>query len=187
MSQIGQLMTLFMQESEETRRSTRTIVDILRDRTIMDGTERLGRRKNLQERLRLKNMVCCVSTWGLGPSTMSIQGDNDDENDENEAIDSIIHQRIDNNDVNLIPLITTNSDVQDCMIPPSPRMNLADALAAERVLRSTTEELMMENNDVNSTPSRISLMRLLEETDDQDDDETDMDQKGGSIPRKIPV
>ncbi|CAH1424495.1 unnamed protein product [Lactuca virosa] len=72
-------------ESEETERSTRTIVDLLRERT-MDGDDRFRRRKSLQERLGLKSMVCCGSAWGIGigPSTMSTRSGDDDD-----VVDSI--------------------------------------------------------------------------------------------------
>ncbi|KAI3498967.1 hypothetical protein L1887_34756 [Cichorium endivia] len=185
MSRIGELMALFLQESEETVRSTRTIVDLLRERT-MDGVGagRFRRRKSLQERLGLKSMVCCGSTWGIGPSTMSTRAD--DDGDDNDVIDSI-HQ-IEVIDVNLTPPDTNSAP--DCIFP-SPRMNLAAALAAERQFRTTAvtadgvEPLSPNNETTNNTsprtstvepgtPLRISLMRLLEETDGQDHKKEDL-------------
>ncbi|GJU69910.1 cytochrome P450 reductase [Tanacetum coccineum] len=69
-------------------------------------------------------------------------------------------------------------------ISPSPRMNLATALAAEREeLSRSTGQLSFDHHentltssttgDVTSsvTPARVSLMRLLVETDDQDEKE----------------
>ncbi|CAH1423743.1 unnamed protein product [Lactuca virosa] len=143
----------------------------------MDGGDRFRRRKSLQERLGLKSMVCCGSAWGIGigPSTMSTRADDDDD-----VVDSI-HQ-IDVIDVNLTPP-DTNSD-PDC-ISPLPRMNLAAALAAERQFRATAEPLSPNNEAANETlprtstadpgsPLRISLMRLLEETDGEDHKKEDM-------------
>ena len=131
----------------------------------MDGANRLKRRKSLQERLRLKNMVCCGSTRGLGQSDMSSQ---DDDVNINEVVEQI-HQPIDVIAVNFTQPDTTYD--LDC-VPPSPQMNLADALAAERQIRSN-ESMITTGNDVfeyPGTPLRISLMRLLEETDIHDDD-----------------
>ncbi|KAL4585385.1 hypothetical protein LXL04_010004 [Taraxacum kok-saghyz] len=188
MSRIGELMALFMQESEETVRSSRTIVDLLRERT-MDGGDRFRRRKSIQERLRLKSIVCCGSTWGFGPSTMSTRADDEDD-DGTDVVDSV-HQ-IDVIDVNLTPP-DTNYDPNYTF--PSPRMNLAAALAAERQFRTTSvtadeaasssptnettdNTLTRRSTTEPGTPMRISLMRLLEETDGQDHkkEELSMDQ-----------
>ncbi|GJR96184.1 putative zinc finger, RING/FYVE/PHD-type containing protein [Tanacetum coccineum] len=160
MSRIGELMTFLMQESEESVRSTRTLVELLRERTMDGDNNRLRRRKSLQERLRLKNMVCCGSTWGLGPS--DIAGDVNI----NEVVEQI-HQQIDVIDVNFTQPDTTHDPA---CVPPSPRMNLADALTAERQIRSN-ESMIITGNDMfedPGTPLRISLMRLLEETDGHD-------------------
>ncbi|XP_076916715.1 uncharacterized protein LOC143576531 [Bidens hawaiensis] len=102
----------------------------------MDAGEQFRRRRSLQERLAL---ACCGSTWVAGPSTMSLQ--------------------------DVVDPLTESTLEADCVFP-SPRMNLATALAAEHDTQSTPD-----NN--NTTPARMSLMRLLEETDDQDEKGTD--------------
>nr|GEU64258.1 hypothetical protein [Tanacetum cinerariifolium]GEY01026.1 hypothetical protein [Tanacetum cinerariifolium] len=165
MSRIGELMTFFIQESEESVRSSRTLVELLRERTMDGANNRLRRRKSLQERLRLKNMVCCGSTWGLGPSDMSSQAGDDDVNT-NEVVGQV-DQQIDVIDVNFTQPDTTHDPA---CVPPSPRMNLAGALAAERQIRSN-ESMIIAGNDTfedPGTPLRISLMRLLEATDGHD-------------------
>ncbi|KAL3820764.1 hypothetical protein ACJIZ3_006669 [Penstemon smallii] len=134
----------------------------------MDGVDRNSRRKSLKERLGLKGMACCGATWGLGPTTISV---NDD--DEEEEID--------------VADVAPNPIETPCFgqSPATTGMNLAAALAAERQLR---ESLDLENgNDrirspsstagtVPGTPSRVSLMRLLEEADGYDGE---MKKEGG--------
>ncbi|KAI7746809.1 hypothetical protein M8C21_007716 [Ambrosia artemisiifolia] len=123
----------------------------------MHGDDRLRRRRSLQERLGL---ACCGSTWAIGSSTFV---------DPVEPLPDVIRT-----------LPELNSD-PDC-VPASPRMNLADALAAERDSRSTADggEQLTPNSFEpetftssvrNTTTTRMSLMRLLEETDDQDEKE----------------
>lgn len=155
------------------------IIDKEKKGKKMDGVDRFRRRRSLQERLGIKDIVCCGSTWGIGPSTMSIGGDDDGGGD---LID-LVDQHTDLPDVVPIPP-ESNSD-RDCVFS-SPRMNLAAALAAERHSRSTTVvadgvEYENDNRSVSATPQRnstpparespgrVSLMRLLEETDDQDE------------------
>ncbi|XP_076881547.1 uncharacterized protein LOC143529697 [Bidens hawaiensis] len=99
------------------------------------------RRKSLQERLGL---ACCGSTWVTAPSTMSLQ----------DVVDPL-----------------PESTLEAHYIFPSPRMNLATALAAERDSGSTMS-LTQDNSvlgTIPATPRRMSLMRLLEETDDHDE------------------
>ncbi|KAI3680484.1 hypothetical protein L6452_35255 [Arctium lappa] len=141
------------------------------------GVDRFRRRRSLQERLGIKDIVCCGSTWGIGPSTMSIGGEGD-----GDLVD-LVDQRLDVNDGVAIPPESTSDT--DCVFP-SPRMNLAAALAAERHSRSTAvaaDGVVYdgENGPTSATvrrsstpaaresPGRMSLMRLLEETDDQDE------------------
>ncbi|KVI09400.1 Zinc finger, RING/FYVE/PHD-type [Cynara cardunculus var. scolymus] len=141
------------------------------------------------ERLGIKDIVCCGSTWGIGPSTMSIGGDDDGGGD----LFDLVDQHIDIPElVRIPPELNSN---RDCVFP-SPRMNLAAALAAERHSRSTTVEADgVENQNENEnnnrsisatprrsstpareSPGRMSLMRLLEETDGHDEKEgTGMD------------
>ncbi|KAI3718667.1 hypothetical protein L6452_19546 [Arctium lappa] len=191
MSRIGELMALFLQESEEAVRSTRTIVELLRERT-MDGPDRLRRRKSLHERLGLKSMVCCGSTWGLGSSTISTGvASADDDGNDTDVVDSI-HQQMD-----VINMNPDSSSDHDCIFP-SPRMNLAAALAAERNFRSTTvtvdgggplspsdvvtnDRLPRMSTVEGGTPLRISLMRLLEESDGHDEKEKEKEGLGRDL------
>ncbi|KAJ0443364.1 putative transcription factor C2H2 family [Helianthus annuus] len=170
MSRFGELLALFLQESEETERA-------------MDRGGRLRRRKSLHQRLGLKSIVCCGSTWGFGASAMSVQNNNDSDNDEdynyneNHIVESV-HEQINVMDVNLTQLDTNPEP--ECT-HPSPRMNLAAALAAERQFRSATvsgtdnNDVFMMSTDV-GTPLRISLMRLLEETERETDGQDDGDE-----------
>ncbi|XP_076881624.1 uncharacterized protein LOC143529800 [Bidens hawaiensis] len=90
------------------------------------------------------------------------------EEEEDVVVDSV-HQQIDvqnDNDV-----ITDTNDGPECT-HPSPRINLADTLAAERQFRSTDgtqPPLSMAETEEVGTPLRISLMRLLEETETETD------------------
>ncbi|KAL8228251.1 hypothetical protein R6Q57_015835 [Mikania cordata] len=147
----------------------------------MDGGDRVRRRKSLHQRLGLKSMVCCGSTWGLGTGSSALSthtdDDNDDDNNDIPGREST-HQE---NDV-----IVTQLDVgfnPGCILQ-SPRMNLANALAAERHFRSTNEtgnaDVQLSNPEREvATPRRMPLMRLLEETEietDGQDEGTGRDQ-----------
>ncbi|XP_076945712.1 uncharacterized protein LOC143616900 [Bidens hawaiensis] len=168
-------MALFLQETAETERGKNrsTIVDFLAVRTMDGGGRSLSRRKSLHERLGLKSIVCCGSIWGFGASAMKAEpNDDEDENDVN--VDSV-RQQIDAADTN---------DEPECTLP-SPRMNLADALAAERQFRSTSGTgddtqpplSTTETTEEVGTPLRISLMRLLEETEKETDGQDEDDEK----------
>ncbi|XP_022892272.1 death-associated inhibitor of apoptosis 1-like isoform X2 [Olea europaea var. sylvestris] len=145
----------------------------------MDGVDRVIRRKTLAERLGLKNIGCCGSTWALRPTTVSERDDDEEEYGPLEP---------------QIEVITVNhappqiESTPDCIShsPAASGMNLAAALAAERHLRAALDSdnggidpgpspspARSSNNewyDVTAgtaprTPFRVSLMRLLEETD----------------------
>ncbi|KAH6777358.1 RING/U-box superfamily protein [Perilla frutescens var. hirtella] len=143
----------------ELGRGARTIVDILRER--MDGVDRSVRRPSLKERLGLKGLGCCGPTWGLGPTTMSVRDDDELVEEEDGP-----------------PQIEVISVPQNPIPPCTAGMNLAAALAAERQLRAALDSdnggavlsrspspASARNEAVVGTPSRVSLMRLLEETD----------------------
>nr|KAJ0196667.1 hypothetical protein LSAT_V11C700348080 [Lactuca sativa] len=147
----------------------------------MDGVDRFRRRRTLQERLGV-GLVCCGSTWDIEPSTMGVRdGDDDDEDDEASVGDDPVDLPNQLTDEIQTPLESNSNP--DCVLP-SPRMSLADVLEAERQSRPTTvaadggDSLTSGNdNDVRLTttipvtPARVSLMRLLEETDDHDEKE----------------
>ncbi|KAG6394108.1 hypothetical protein SASPL_144687 [Salvia splendens] len=115
----------------------RTVWDILGER--MDGVDRAERRPSLKERLGLKGLGCCGPSWGIGPTSMSVIGD-DEGVGGRESPDPV--------------------PVAAPCVPQSPGMNLAAALAAERQIRAA-----LDFGNVAGTPSRVSLMTLLEETD----------------------
>ncbi|XP_057764960.1 uncharacterized protein LOC130985829 [Salvia miltiorrhiza] len=128
----------------------------------MDGVDRAVRRPSLKERLGLKGLGCCGPTWGLGPTTMSVRDDEEEEEDGPGAETETVNAA--HNPIQSGP-----------MIPPcvaqSPGMNLAAALAAERQLRAALEfdigggGLSPRARASPGNARRVSLMRLLEETD----------------------
>ncbi|KAL8461507.1 hypothetical protein ACS0TY_032043 [Phlomoides rotata] len=142
----------------------------------MDGVDRAARRPSLKERLGLKGLVCCGATWGLGPTTMSVRDDGDGDGGPQD-IDAVNVAEEDP---------TENGQIPPCVVrspAATTGMNLAAALAAERQLRaaldsdygasySSPSPPRVNHNDGRSprpgTPSRVSLMRLLEETDGYD-------------------
>lgn len=95
----------------------------------MDGVDRvIRRRKSLTERLGLKGIGCCGSTWGIMPDVV------DDENDD--VVEVLSHH------IHTPP--ETPSARTACLAAEdgSSRMNLAAALAAERHFRGDHD-----NND----------------------------------------
>lgn len=165
-----------LQARIELGRGAITIVDILRER--MDGVDRAARRPSLKERLGLKGLGCCGPTWGLGlPTTMSVR-DDDEQGEGSPQIDVVISVAQNSIQNGPIPPCVAHS-------PASTGMNLAAALAAERQLRAALDSdnggavLSPDRYDERSpstasarsavpgTPSRVSLMRLLEETDEE--------------------
>ncbi|XP_051125648.1 uncharacterized protein LOC127247717 isoform X2 [Andrographis paniculata] len=132
----------------------------------MDGLDRAERRPTLKERLGLKGLGCCGATWGSGPTTMSVR---DDDGDDAAALSPEIDMVAD----------AAEDAVEIDPPPPCAGMNLAAALAAERQLRAALESSEMggslfrlgrnggEGRGITpvGTPGRVSLMRLLEETD----------------------
>ncbi|KAL7212270.1 hypothetical protein ACSBR2_015027 [Camellia fascicularis] len=153
----------------------------------MDGVDRMMRPKSLKERLGLKGMGCCGATWVFRPSSSTISvRDDEDPRQEEEEVEWI--------DVGQI-LPAENTSDQDC-VGQIPAMNLATALAAERHYRAAQDSdddgsglspLRPTNNlpsnvTAPGTPLRVSLMRLLAETDGVDggrETTEERDGKGG--------
>ncbi|CAN4116687.1 unnamed protein product [Withania somnifera] len=143
----------------------------------MDGGDRvIRRRKSLTERLGLKGIGCCGSTWGIMPTTFNVTED-DNGNHNDEVMSDHIHT-----------LPETLSATTYLMVGESnSRMNLAAALAAERHFRADSNDNEVSSGsglrsgpnlnsgslrpnegdprNVPGTPTRMSLMRLLEETE----------------------
>lgn len=175
MSQLG----VILQESLLRERETRTILCFLREQMdSVDGTRR--RRRSLKERLGLKGMGCCGATWGFGATAVG-----DDEENRRAEVVNVGQAPVEN----ILDL--------DCVGPVSSGsgMNLAAALAAERQFRTSQEpEVGAVEPTVNitdgvsdgtvgtapGTPFRMSLMRLLEETDGGDGDAIEKENGGGA-------
>lgn len=167
----------------------------------MDGVDRGRRRrtkKSLKERLGLNGMACCGgSTWGLRPTTtMSVREEEDDDDDDIEGggdpPQSLQEQHDQHHRHQLIEASATDDVGQitpenirpgtRCVgqIPTASGMNLATALAVERLFRSTQDSMdgsnavagptgaTTEGTTAPGTPLRVSLMRLLEESDGVD-------------------
>ncbi|XP_055826645.1 uncharacterized protein LOC129895042 [Solanum dulcamara] len=110
----------------------------------MDGGDQvIRRRKSLTERLGLKGIGCCGSTWGIMPATSFNVVDDEDENDDVEVQSHHIHTPPE-----------TLSATTTCLAVGggSSGMNLAAALAAERHFRAD-----YDNDEINiHTGSRPS-------------------------------
>lgn len=165
-------LRVILQESLDGERETITILALLKEK--MDGVDSISRRRrSLKERLGLKSMGCCGPAWGFRPNTINLS----DSEGEEEQQQQHLNQEQSTNSAQNQP---DHETVPVCMsrIPLiSGRMNLAAALAAERHLRSADGTNVagptVINNDNNmvstgtkpGTPLRVSLMRLLAETD----------------------
>ncbi|KAK2992210.1 hypothetical protein RJ640_005697 [Escallonia rubra] len=174
MSQLGDLLVLGLQNRE-----ARSIVEFLREK--MNGLDRVGRRKSFKERLGFTGMGCCGATLGLRPSFMGVREEEDEEGPV---------QQIEVIDVGRA--LPENVLDPDCLAHTpvvGSSMNLATALAAERHYRAAQDsdgvDLLSDpslgpgpdqigpndNGPAGSapgTPLRVSLMRLLEESDGVD-------------------
>ncbi|KAL2244969.1 uncharacterized protein LOC105175305 isoform X1 [Sesamum indicum] len=180
MGQIGEILGLRLQARVELERGATTLVELLAER--MDGVGRSLRRPSLKERLGLKGLGCCGATWGVGPTTISVRdGDEEDGGPLSPPTEVI----------NVAQEPIENAPAPPCVVvvqsPVPAGMNLAAALAAERQLRAVVDSdnggaILTPRPNSNGersptpapaitapgTPSRVSLMRLLEETDGYD-------------------
>ncbi|KAL5182363.1 putative E3 ubiquitin-protein ligase LUL4 [Glycine soja] len=138
MSQLG----LILQESLRTEREARTILGLLTEQ--MDGVGRgQRRRRTLKERLRFTGIGCCGATWVFRPIVRDEGGG------------AQAQQQPQETNAGQDPNHTGPEHVGPSQ--SSSGMNLAAALAAERQFR-----------EGEGTPLRVSLMRLLEETEGGD-------------------
>ncbi|KAG8494370.1 hypothetical protein CXB51_012084 [Gossypium anomalum] len=142
-------LSAFLQESLQREREARTILRFLREQ--MDGVDRERRRwRSFKERLGFKVMGCCGTAWGFGSTEMSVTDDG--------VVGA--EGRVD----------PGHNPDPGCInpAPVSSGMNLAEALAAERHFRAVPAR---EGGDVGirapGTPIRVSLMRLLEEEEEE--------------------
>ncbi|XP_061339854.1 uncharacterized protein LOC133286448 isoform X2 [Gastrolobium bilobum] len=144
----------------------------------VDGGPR--RRRTLKERLRFTGMGCCGATWVFRPATLNVRNDQDEQ-------EGRTHSQ---------QMQETNTGAQDpnpngpeCLgpTPSGSGMNLAAALAAERQLRGAQEPdgggegSAGETRTAPGTPWRVSLMKLLEETEGGDAEVavTETEREGG--------
>ncbi|CAJ1941422.1 unnamed protein product [Sphenostylis stenocarpa] len=129
---------LILQDSLRPEREARTILGLLTDQMdSVDGAQR--RRRTLKERLRFAGIGCCGATWVFRPTLR----------DEGGTQPPPPQQQQQTNRVQ-----DPNPNRAECEGPSGSGsgMNLAAALAAERQFRESEE-------------GRVSLMRLLEETE----------------------
>ncbi|VVB12108.1 unnamed protein product [Arabis nemorensis] len=122
----------------ETHRST-TFLDLLRRQ--MSGHDSTRRKRSLKERLRFKCIGCCGPTWGLRLTNNNTHSHSQTSREDEEESETGS---------------VTGSDYGS-----GTGMNLATALEAERYNNNGRE---LTETEVDMTPTRISLMRLLEET-----------------------
>ncbi|XP_009628205.1 uncharacterized protein [Nicotiana tomentosiformis] len=164
------------------------MAELLRER--VDGSDRVvRRRKSLTERLGFSGPIaCCGSTLCLRPASLSVVDDDDDGDESLQAPPEAAEAGRET------PPEIESALVCLAHIPAGSGMNLAAALAAERNFRSArdtydavdtspsqisgpgpnTSPLRLNNNGPvtgQETPFRMSLMRLLEETDGCDEKE----------------
>ncbi|XP_027332513.1 baculoviral IAP repeat-containing protein 7-like [Abrus precatorius] len=150
MSQLG----LILQESLRNEREARTILGLLTEQ--MDAVDRgPRRRRTLKERLRFTGIGCCGATWVFRPATLTVRDEGGTQQNQ--------HQQT-------IAAQDPNPVEPECVgpTPSSSGMNLAAALAAERQFREAEAGGEGEARRVAETPWRVSLMRLLEETEGGD-------------------
>lgn len=110
----------------------------------MDGVDGgARRRRSFKERLGFIGLGCCGANWGLRSTSVTVRPEEQPQRSPE-------------------PL-----PGHDCVGPSSSGMNLAAALAAERQLRGPQgeRERVMGGGRAPGTPWRVSLMRLLEETE----------------------
>lgn len=170
MSQLG----VILQESlRREREEGRTILGLLTDQMEAVDHREPRRRRSLKERFRFTGMGCCGASWGFRPATVRI-----DEEDERRQQ----QRRLQETSPGQAP---STADI-DCLspIPTGTGMNLAAALAAERQFRGSQEPEVRRGTTAPGTPWRVSLMRLLEETEGGDGGEVTVTvtaEKGGGV------
>lgn len=172
------------------REEAKTILEFLKER--MDGVDRMERRKSLAERLGFKGIGCCGASWSVRDSDISVMEDDDQSYDFSSGPPLMMQNREEEQQTVVVvesgrvdPLGSSDPGCES-PAPVVSGMNLADALAAERQYRAGDEGedgaglSPTRPENVPETPLRVSLMRLLEETDGGDGDETEEKTAAGS-------
>ncbi|KAL1832273.1 hypothetical protein ACET3Z_001924 [Daucus carota] len=148
----------------------------------MDGVDRLERRKSLAQRLGFKGMGCCGATWGVRDSDISVMDDDDRSYDFDSGppfTNNQTEQQAEDVESGRVDPVVSPDPGCESGAPVVAGMNLADALAAERQFRAGDEGedgsglSPTRPDNVPDTPLRVSLMRLLEETDGGDGEEVE--------------
>ncbi|XP_058728105.1 uncharacterized protein LOC131599880 [Vicia villosa] len=151
MSQLGLLL-------QETRAESRTILGLLNEQ--MDGVDGVPRRRrSFKERFGFIGIGCCGATRGFRSSSSS-------------SSSQLPQQQISDTDPVQDPSVCVGPNPtasSSSTGSSSSNMNLAAALAAERQLRRPPVETnIVGGGRTSGTPWRVSLMRLLEETENGD-------------------
>ncbi|MED6123963.1 hypothetical protein PIB30_054499 [Stylosanthes scabra] len=172
MSQLG----VILQESLRTHTEPRTILGLLTEQmdaaaAAADGPPRTRTRRTFKDRLGFIGIGCCGATWRFRSDSITVRHEEQEQQLQQQQQPQQQHQPL---------LLETNPPRDpnrfgpDCLspTPASSGMNLAAALAAERQLRGPPAEAEVQErrgrSNVPGTPWRVSLMRLLEETDGGD-------------------
>ncbi|KAM1108658.1 hypothetical protein ACFX2I_005308 [Malus domestica] len=165
-------LSLLLQEAVRRERAARTVLEVLREQMDDAGEARgvLGRR-SFKQRLRLNGFGCCGATWGFGrTAAIGAREDEEDQDPQNLPPQERVVITVDQAE----PVNIWNPD---CVAPVSngSGMNLAAALAAERQFRDPQDtegegsvgpaDNARTGTTAPGTPMRVSLMRLLEETE----------------------
>ncbi|KAL6332767.1 hypothetical protein AAG906_015029 [Vitis piasezkii] len=142
----------------------------------MDGLDRIGRWRSIKRRLGFKKMSCCGASWGFRPSTMTVREDDNDDTTMESKPKPKRSPWLRPKRKWVRPRRDQSGPGLRGRAPVSPRMNLATALAAERQMRAAQDVATVAVGPTNGgtsegapgTPLRVSLLRLLEESDGGD-------------------
>lgn len=171
-------LSLVLQETVRRGREARTILEVLRDQ-MDDGDAARGGRRSFKQRLRFNGIGCCGAAWGFGrTATISVRDDEQLQQPQQQQLPNLSQLLI------LGQANTPNSDSDlDCLGPVhfGSGMNLAAALAAERHFREADEAAAAAGPTAPGTPMRVSLMRLLEETETEGCDGGENNEKAAGL------
>lgn len=163
-SRMSQL-SLVLQETVRRGREARTILEVLREQ-MDDGDAVTAGRRSFKQRLRLTGIGCCGAAWGFG-RTATINVEEDEVGRQQPRQQEEQQLQLPNLSQLLILGQAAGSDSDPGCLGPvnsGSGMNLAAALAAERHYREADEAAALQTT-APGTPMRVSLMRLLEETE----------------------
>ncbi|KAM5588820.1 hypothetical protein ABKV19_007000 [Rosa sericea] len=158
-------LSLVLQETVRRGREARTILEVLREQ-MDDGDAATAGRRSFKQRLRLTGIGCCGAVWGFG-RTATITVEDDEGQHVHLQQQQPRQQQLPNLSQLLILGQAAGSDSDPGCLGPvnsGSGMNLAAALAAERHYREA-DEAASGGGAAPGTPMRVSLMRLLEETE----------------------